>query len=228
MRETFDKELVQLHVRFAEMGMLVNEAIFRSVKAFVDHDKNLASMVIEHDQAINQCESQLEKMTLELIALYQPVTSDLRDVITVLKASSDIERIADHAVSLARTTIKMKGTHRIPEIEVEIAKMGEYAAKMVADALDAYVKRDLERAYQIAQQDLFLDQELAKIKQLCIAKMQANQKAVVSGSHYTLAATYLERIGDYATNVCEWIVFLKKGEIVELNPGNSDDENGNA
>ncbi|MFT9274348.1 MAG: phosphate signaling complex protein PhoU [Liquorilactobacillus nagelii] len=222
MRETFDKELVQLHVRFAEMGMLVNEAIFRTVKAFVDHDQELAKMVIQNDQAINQCENQLEKMSLEIIALYQPVTSDLRDVITVLKASSDIERIADHAVSLAHATIKMKGTHRIPAIEIEIAKMGEYASQMVADVLDAYIKRNLKHAYQIAQRDLFLDQELAKIKQLCLTKMQADQKAVVSGSYYTLVATYLERIGDYVTNVCEWVVFLKKGEIVELNPGNED------
>jgi phosphate transport system protein len=159
---------------------------------------------------------------LEIIALYQPVTSDLRDVITVLKASSDIERIADHAVSLAHATIKMKGTHRIPAIEIEIAKMGEYASQMVADVLDAYIKRNLKHAYQIAQRDLFLDQELAKIKQLCLTKMQADQKAVVSGSYYTLVATYLERIGDYVTNVCEWVVFLKKGEIVELNPGNED------
>jgi phosphate transport system protein len=80
----------------------------------------------------------------------------------------------------------------------------------------------LKHAYQIAQRDLFLDQELAKIKQLCLTKMQADQKAVVSGSYYTLVATYLERIGDYVTNVCEWVVFLKKGEIVELNPGNED------
>lgn len=222
MRETFDRQLDRLHVRFAEMGMLVSEAIFRSVKAFVDHDQQLAQQVIDRDLEINQCENDLEKMTLELIALYQPVTADLRDVITILKASSDIERIADHAVSISRAAIKMKGTYRIAEIEVEIAKMGHYAYQMVEDVLAAYVKRDLKRAYQIAAADLFLDRELAKVRQRCIEIMQADQKAVISGSHYTLVATYLERIGDYVTNVCEWIVFLKKGEITELNPGRND------
>ena len=222
MRETFDRQLDRLHVRFAEMGMLVSEAIFRSVKAFVDHDRQLAQQVIDRDVEINQCENDLEKMTLELIALYQPVTADLRDVITILKASSDIERIADHAVSISRAAIKMKGTYRIAEIEVEIAKMGHYAYQMVEDVLAAYVKRDLQRAYQIAAADLFLDRELTKIRKRCLEIMQADQKAVISGSHYTLVATYLERIGDYVTNVCEWIVFLKKGEITELNPGRND------
>lgn len=223
MRETFDHELDQLHVRFAEMGMLVSEAIFRAVKAFIDHDKKLANQVIERDLAINQCETDLEKMTLELIALYQPVTSDLREVITILKASSDIERIGDHAVSLSRATIKMKGTYRIAEIEVEIAKMGHHAYQMFEAVLDAYVKRNLQQALEIAQQDLFLDHELTKIRQRSVEIMQVDQQSVVSGSYYTLVATYLERIGDYVTNLCEWIVFLKKGEIVELNPGRNDD-----
>ncbi|WP_057896778.1 phosphate signaling complex protein PhoU [Liquorilactobacillus oeni] len=218
MRKTFNNELSKMHVRFAEMGMMVHEAIFRAVKAFVDHDKALAHNVIVRDQAINECENELEKMTLEVIALYQPVTADLRDVITILKASSDIERIGDHAVSMCNATIRMKGSQRIAEIEVEIAKMGDYTCSMVEHVLDAYVNRNLERAYQIAKDDRFLDAELRKIRQRCMTVMQAAPASVFSGSYYISVATYLERIGDYVTNVCEWIVFLQLGEIVELNP----------
>ncbi|WP_057742567.1 phosphate signaling complex protein PhoU [Liquorilactobacillus capillatus] len=217
MRDTFEKELNKLHVLFAEMGMMVNEAISHSVKAFSDHDNELAQEVILRDKKINECENELESLTLELIALYQPVTTDLRDVITVLKASSDIERIGDHAVSISRATIKMKGTRRIPEIEVEIAKMGEQACVMVEQVLDAYIKNDEEQAYQIADDDHKLDNALESIRDKCLKFMQNDPKTVVSGSHYTLVATYLERIGDYVTNVCEWVIFLKKGEIVELN-----------
>lgn len=223
MRDTFDKELNKLHVLFAEMGMMVNEAILHSVKAFSDHDNKLARKVIVQDKRINECENELEKLTLELIALYQPVTSDLRDVITVLKASSDIERIGDHAVSISRATINMKGTHRIPEIEVEIAKMGHMACTMVENVLDAYIKNDEEKAYRIAAADQKLDDALENIRKKCIETMQKDPKTVISGSNYTLVATYLERIGDYVTNVCEWVVFLKRGKIVELNPGNKEE-----
>ncbi|KRM95866.1 phosphate transporter PhoU [Liquorilactobacillus aquaticus DSM 21051] len=223
MRDTFDKELNKLHVLFAEMGMMVNEAISHSVKAFSDHDNELAHEVILRDKKINECENELEKLTLELIALYQPVTTDLRDVITVLKASSDIERIGDHAVSISRATIKMKGTQRIPEIEVEIAKMGQMACIMVENVLDAYIKSDEEYAYQIADDDQKLDDALESIRKKCIKFMQNDPETIVSGSYYTLVATYLERIGDYVTNVCEWVVFLKKGKIIELNPSNKDE-----
>ncbi|WP_311407944.1 phosphate signaling complex protein PhoU [Liquorilactobacillus uvarum] len=223
MRDTFERELNKLHVLFADMGMMVNEAISHSVKAFSDHDNKLAHEVILKDKKINECENELEKLTLELIALYQPVTSDLRDVITVLKASSDIERIGDHAVSISRATIKMKGTQRIPEIEVEIAKMGKLACTMVENVLDAYIKSDEENAYRVADDDQKLDDALERIRNKCIKFMQNDPETIVSGSYYTLVATYLERIGDYVTNVCEWVIFLKKGKIVELNPSNKDE-----
>ncbi|WP_057829531.1 phosphate signaling complex protein PhoU [Liquorilactobacillus cacaonum] len=218
MRKTFNDELKKLHVRFAELGMMVNEAVFHATNAFVNHDKKLAESVIEKDYVINGCENDLEKMTLELIALYQPVTEDLRDVITILKASSDIERVGDHAVSICHATINMKGSLRIAEIEIEIAKMGEYTCQMFQNVLDAYMRKNEERALKIAKDDFFLDEELRKIRKRCVTIMQGNPKVVISGSYYNLVATYLERIGDYVTNVCEWIVFLEKGEIVELNP----------
>ncbi|AUJ29268.1 MAG: phosphate signaling complex protein PhoU [Liquorilactobacillus hordei] len=218
MRKTFNDELKRLHVRFAELGMMVNEAVLRSTKAFVNHDRELAESVIKKDLVINNCENDLEKMTLELIALYQPVTEDLRDVITILKASSDIERIGDHAVSISQATVSMKGSQRIAEIEVETAKMSEYVCQMFQSVLDAYMKKSVERALKIARDDLFLDEELRKIRKRCVTIMQGDSELVVSGSYYTSVATYLERIGDYVTNVCEWIIFLKKGEIVELNP----------
>ncbi|KRN31158.1 phosphate signaling complex protein PhoU [Liquorilactobacillus mali] len=218
MRKTFNDELNKLHVRFAELGMMVNEAVLRATKAFVNHDKVLAESVIKKDPVINNCENDLEKMTLELIALYQPVTEDLRDVITILKASSDIERIGDHAVSISHATVNMKGSQRIAEIEIEIAKMAEYVCQMFQSVLDAYMKKNEERALKIAKDDLFLDEELRKIRKRCVTIMQEDSDSVISGSYYSLVAAYLERIGDYVTNVCEWIVFLKKGEIVELNP----------
>lgn len=153
MRRLFVDELNDLHVRFSEMGMMVNEAIYKSVKAFINHDKALAREVIHEDKHINEREVDLEKRSFELIALQQPVTTDLRVIVTVMKASSDLERMGDHAVSIAKSTIRVKGETRVPQIEEDIAGMAEAVKEMVEQVLDAYVKEDSARARKIALED---------------------------------------------------------------------------
>lgn len=117
LRTQFEEELLNLHNQFYEMGMMVSSAVHKSVKAYINHDKKLAQEVIDRDIEINDMEVKLEKKSFEMIALQQPVTTDLRMIITVMKASSDLERMADHAVSIAKSTIRLKGETRIPEIE---------------------------------------------------------------------------------------------------------------
>ncbi|PLS36878.1 phosphate transport system regulatory protein PhoU [Carnobacterium maltaromaticum] len=220
MRRVFEEELNDLHLRFSEMGMMVNEAIYKSVKAFINHDKELASEVIKSDQAINARELDLEKLSFEMIALQQPVTTDLRIIVTVMKASSDLERMADHAVSIAKSTIRVKGNKRIPEIEAEIAEMADKVKVMVEDVLEAYVKNDAKRAKKIAAMDSEVDIYFKKIYKNCIEEMKSNSEIVVGASDYILVAGYLERIGDYVTNICEWIVYLSTGKVSELNSTN--------
>ncbi|MGR3741527.1 phosphate signaling complex protein PhoU [Companilactobacillus sp. DQM5] len=217
MRTAFEEDLHNLHVRFSEMGMMVNESILKSVSAFINHDKELAKEVIQNDKRINKRETDLEKSSFELIALQQPVTSDLRMIVTVLKASSDLERMGDHAVSIAKATIDVKGNERIPEAEELIAQMGDSVKKIVEDVLDAYVKEDEKKAELIAKEDDVIDQFARQVSDLSIDKMKENTETIIGGTSYMLVASYLERIGDYATNICEWIVYLKSGHVVELN-----------
>ena len=106
LRTQFEEELLNLHNQFYEMGMMVSSAVHKSVRAYIKHDKILAQEVIENDININNMETRLEKKSFEMIALQQPVTTDLRMIITVMKASSDLERMADHAVSVAKSTIR--------------------------------------------------------------------------------------------------------------------------
>ncbi len=129
LRTQFEEELLNLHNQFYEMGMMVSSAVHKSVRAYIKHDKILAQEVIENDININNMETRLEKKSFEMIALQQPVTTDLRMIITVMKASSDLERMADHAVSVAKSTIRVKGQTRIPEIEKEISDMSDYVKK---------------------------------------------------------------------------------------------------
>lgn len=217
MRTTFEEQLNNLHLRFSEMGMMASEAIMKSVKAYVDHDKALAKEVIKNDHIINKREMDLEKESFEMIALQQPVTSDLRMIVTVLKASSDLERMGDHAVSIAQETIRVKGETRIPEIEKLIADMGEITTSIVEDSLEAYLKRDSKMAEEVANRDVREHYLSAEINKMSISEMKKEGDYVLSGSSYMLVSSYLERAGDYATNICEWVVYLNTGHVVELN-----------
>ncbi len=217
LRTQFEEELLNLHNQFYEMGMLVSSAIHKSVRAYVRHDKEIAQEVIENDLAINNMEVRFEKKSFEMIALQQPVTTDLRMIITVMKASSDLERMGDHAVSIAKSTIRVKGETRIAEIEKEISDMSDYVKKMVDNVLVAYVKTDQDDARMIAQMDDRVNEYYKDIYYKTIESMKENPETVVSGTDYLSVAQYLERIGDYVTNICEWIVYLATGKISELN-----------
>ena len=208
MRRLFVDELNDLHVRFSEMGMMVNEAIYKSVKAFINHDKALAREVIHEDKHINEREVDLEKRSFELIALQQPVTTDL----------------GDHAVSIAKSTIRVKGETRVPQIEEDIAGMAEAVKEMVEQVLDAYVKEDSARARKIALEDHGINDFSSRIYKECIRQMQDNPETVIGSMDYMLVSSYLERIGDYVTNICEWIVYLKTGKITELNSNAIEDK----
>ncbi|WP_179394363.1 phosphate signaling complex protein PhoU [Lacticaseibacillus absianus] len=223
MRRLFVDELNELHVRFSEMGMMVNEAIFKSVKAFINHDKALARAVIADDKHINKREVDLEKRSFEMIALQQPVTTDLRMIVTIMKASSDLERMGDHAVSIAKSTIRMKGETRVPDIEKTIADMAAAVKQMVDEVLEAYVKEDSVKARAIAEEDHGINEFSTTIYHLCIDEMTRDADTIVGSMDYMLVSSYLERIGDYVTNICEWILYLKTGKLLELNSNAKED-----
>lgn len=217
MHEIFCDELRKLNVRFMEMGINVSEQIYRSTKAFIEHDKELANEVVSDDQEINGGEMQLENQALKLIALQQPVASDFRTIVSVLKASSDLERIGDHAVSIAKETILVKGNPRVPQIEEKISAMTADIRKMLEQVLDAYVKADEKSARNIAQEDKKIDEQYKVCRNLIVKEMQHETKTAVATSSYLLVARLLERIGDHIVNLSEWIVYSKNGHLVELN-----------
>ena len=135
----------------------------------------MAKEVIEGDEIVNNFETKLEKKSLEIIALQQPVSQDLRTVITVLKASSDVERMGDHAASIAKATIRVKGEERLPEVEAEIKKMGKAVRNMVEEALDVYVIGDEERAYEVAASDEVIDNYFKEIQNMAVESIRNNQ-----------------------------------------------------
>ncbi|MBV1943545.1 phosphate signaling complex protein PhoU [Streptococcus parasuis] len=217
LRAQFEVELGKLHNQFYAMGNEVLGQINNTVRAFTTHDRELAKEVIEADKKINEFEVKLEKKSLEIIALQQPVSTDLRRVITVLKATSDLERMGDHAVSIAKAAIRMKGEVRIPIVEEEIKNMGKEARRLVESSLDLYLNSgDIETAYEIAASDEIINEYYSKIQELTTEEIKKNPDSLIAGRDYFQVLTYLERIGDYAKNICEWVVYLRTGDITEL------------
>ncbi|GAX03205.1 phosphate uptake regulator [Secundilactobacillus pentosiphilus] len=216
MRRLFDDELDELDNGFTEMGILVSNVVQQSVDAFIDHDRQAAQAIIDHDHEINEREIQLESKSFEIIALYQPVTSDLREVVTILKAVSDLERAGDHARNIAHATIEVKGNTRVAEIEAQIAEMGHLTTDMVKQAIQAYVDKDEEAAKTLVTVNDHLVEYRDQIMRDSYNKITTDANVLVAAMNYNNVAADLVRISDYLTNVGEWIVYLKTGQIVEL------------
>ncbi|HGQ5761224.1 phosphate transport system regulatory protein PhoU [Streptococcus pneumoniae] len=216
LRSQFEEDLEKLHNQFYAMGQEVLSQINRTVRAFVTHDRDLAKEVIEDDAEVNEYEVKLEKKSFEMIALQQPVSQDLRTVLTVLKAVSDVERMGDHAVAIAQATIRMKGEERIPAVEEEIKKMGREVKSVVEAALDLYLNGSVDDAYRVVSMDEQINHYFETIRDLATEEIKKNPEAIVTGRDYFQVISYLERIGDYAKNICEWVVYFETGKIVEL------------
>jgi phosphate transport system protein len=167
----------------------------------------------------------LEQKTFEMIALYQPVTTDLREIVTILKAVSELERAADHARNVAHSAIKFGSKQKIPVLEQLIGEMSQITTQMIRDVLTAYVNKDEHGARELAEVDRKLDHLNHQIRADSYQQMRMDPAFETGASIYLNVAQDLSRIGDYVTNVCEWIVYLKSGQIIELNPANSDSPN---
>lgn len=152
LRSQFEEQLKELHQQLLTMGIMVEEAVHKSVKSLVQKDIPLAEAVIEGDKLINDAEVNIEKSCFSLIALQQPVGSDLRRIAMTLKVATDLERMADHAVSIAKATIHLKDeTYAKPLVDIPL--MAELAQKMLRDTLDAYIEMNKDEAIAISKRD---------------------------------------------------------------------------
>ena len=215
-RHSFHVELEKLHSDLLRMGSLVEEAIHLSVKSLTDRDIVLAEKVIQNDDQIDDINLHLEKECFRLIALQQPMASDLRRIATVLKVVTDLERMADHAVSIGKATIRLKGENYVKPL-IDIPKMAVLAQNMVREALTAYIDQDIKKCYSLAEADHAVDKLYKEVHNELIEIMKENKDAVLQGTQFLFVARYLERIADHATNLAEWVIYLVTGKLEELN-----------
>ncbi|MBG9978783.1 phosphate signaling complex protein PhoU [Ruoffia tabacinasalis] len=218
MREAFQEELDKFLDKLIMLSNFANESLHKAIKAFDENDNELAHEVISDDLRINALSVEIERDAYRLIALQQPVTGDLRKIFTVFSANSDVERIADHATSVAKTVIRRNpNEEKIERLDDIVKQMGEIAQGMITDVIQAFVNGDVRAARKIADRDNELDALQQQIYGIAAQTMEFDTEVIIGGINYIGVANNLERIGDYVTNICERIVYLHSGDIVELN-----------
>lgn len=218
MRTQFDEELKDLFDDLSHLTNAAHESVQKSIQALNNRDKDLAHELFSDDLRINALTIDVEQSAYKLIALQQPVSEDLRKVFTVLIASNDVERIADHAVSIARQVIRREEDQvAIEEIENIINKMAEIVTEMLDAASRSVQDQDSKLAQEVAQRDNEVDALLKEIYHMATRRMEVDTDTISPGIGYINIANNLERIGDYVTNICERVIYLDTGTIVELN-----------
>lgn len=215
-RHFFDKELEALHLDLIKMGSLVEDSIENTISALKKQDVELAKKIFNDDDVIDEWERKIEKRCLNLIARYQPLAKDLRAIGTALKIITDMERIGDHSADIAEITLRMAGQNYIKPL-VDIPKMAELVRQMVNKALDAYFKQDIELARIVCDSDDQVDDLFAKIKVELIDVIRNGSQDIDQIINFMFITKYLERMGDHATNIAEWVVFNVTGEHDHMN-----------
>jgi phosphate transport system protein len=207
------KDLEALKRRILGMGELVAGRAHDALRALVDQDERTALRVIHGDSEIDQLEVSIEEEALKILALHQPVATDLRWVIAVLKLNSDLERVGDLAVNIAERAAFLASRPGIG-IRLDFSRMGERALRMVNDALKALVDLDVPLAHRVIAADQEVDEMNREMFVALQDRMTEDPAVIQRAIHYLSVSRHLERIGDHATNIAEEVVFLVEGTVI--------------
>lgn len=211
MRNRFDRELESLNNELIAMGTLVETAINNSVKALIERDFDLAHHTAHNDAQINEKEKLIEAQCLKLLLQQQPVAADLRMISVALKMITDLERIGDQARDIAFITLELAKNDFNYKL-VHIPDMANRSAVMVRNAIDAFIHKDMDLAYSVIQSDDDIDRLFDMVKKNMIEWIRSNDESSGYAVDLMMIAKYLERIGDHATNVAEWVIFSITGK----------------
>jgi phosphate transport system protein len=216
-RDTLDREMREIKDDILRMGSYVEEAIRATMAALVAHDGAAATAVIVADGRINEMQREVSGLITRTIATQSPVARDLRFLLSLDHVGYELERMGDHAGSVAKQVRKLAPEPPLKKY-VDLPAMGELAATLVGAILRALVDVDVEAARAVAARDDEIDVLYHRTFDEVVALMRADPDNVERGTRILFAAHYLERIGDRVTNIAEDVVFLASGEIEDLNP----------
>jgi phosphate transport system protein len=203
----FHEELDALKGRLLEMGGLAEERVRAAVQGLVLRDGSLFDKILIGDEPINQLHVEIDDRCFRLLALHQPMATDLRAIVAAVKINTDLERVGDLAVNIAEAG-KRYITHPPVKQLIDIPKMGDLAQTMLRDALDAFVKRDTTLAQKVLNEDDRLDSLKTQVFRDLLGHMLKDQATVEPAIDLILVSRHLERIGDHATNIAEDVIFM--------------------
>ena len=216
MRTEYTERLKNLKIKLLKMGSMVQQIVEESLQALMQQDMEKADTIHVMDDQIDALELEIEVECMNLIALQQPMAKDLRIIGTILKAITDLERMGDHAVNIARQT-KLIGQEPFIKPLVDIPRMARLSEEMVAKCLDAFMKEDVDLAREVAHDDEAVD-EIYEMIDTELMEMMIDDRGVMNQAiHLLFIGRYLERIADHATNIGERVIYMVTGERVEIN-----------
>ncbi len=215
-RNSFDLKLQQLHEDLMAMGEAVAKQIEDSIDALKKQDEVLAEKVIQKDDVIDDFEEDIEDKCIKLMATEQPLASDLRRIFITTKIITDLERMGDHAVDIAKISKKLIGETYIKEL-IDIPNMAKIVEKMIKDSLEVYITTDISRAHEVSKMDDQVDILFKSIFDELLVIMRNDQTTINQASQFLFICKFLERMADHATNICEWTIYLECGEKLKLN-----------
>src|SRR5438552_13416030 len=203
----FQDELERLKTRLLEMGGLAEEQVRLAVKALVDRDRDLIEQVLHGDEPLNALHIEIDGRCFTLLALHQPMAVDLRAIVSAVKINTDLERVGDLAVNIAEAARRYAQHPPVKKL-IDIPRMASLAQSMLRDALDAFVRRDIELAQHVLNEDDRLDALKTQIFRELLTYMLQDPATIEPALDLILVSRHLERIGDHATNIAEDVIFI--------------------
>lgn len=221
----FNHELEELKTHLMTMGGLVERQVQEAVTALLDGDSRLAERVRDNDKAVNDLQIKIDDECTRVLARRQPAASDLRLVLAVIRATSDLERIGDEASKIARNALALTEAGNGTKGFVEVRHISEHVRKMVRDALTAFARFDIDLALAVVHEDDAVDSEYTSAMRSLVTFMMEDPRSITSVLSVMWILRALERIGDHADNIAEYVIYLVKGlDIRHIDPDDLDED----
>ena len=225
MQRHFVEELDSLKTTLIKMGSLAEQAIDESIRAFIERRKDLAEKIIAQDERINSLEIEIDNAVVDLLALQQPVASDLRFILAALKINNDLERIGDHAVNIAESALSFAASApRGPS--VDIPRMAEITKGMLRDALDGFIHQNPELCRKVLVGDDVIDDLNRKIVGELVIAIRSDPGTIDRALELIRISRNLERVADLATNIAEEVIFVAEAQVVKHHLGERKESTG--
>ena len=214
METYFQKELEELKESLLKMATLVQETIRDAIQALVERDSELAQKTFKGEDRINHLEIEIEDMCLKLLALRQPMATDLRFITAAMKIITDLERMGDQAVNIAERVISLNLEPQLKPY-IDIPRMAEITQSMVKDVLDAFVNRDPKLARSVCERDDLVDGLNDQVFRELLTYMISDPRTITRAVHLMIVCRCLERIADHATNIAEDVIFMVDALVIK-------------